>query len=597
MPDALRLPFAGISADGIVDLGADGLAVICRASAVTFSLRTPTEQEALVAGFARLLNSLAGPSRSSCGPSRSTSPRPSTPCSTPRPACHTRPWRRGPRPRRASWPTWPPVETCCDARCWSCCANPPSQQRWRRRPGRLHRRAAEAATALAAAGVTLVVLDGPAAAACLARALDPAGALTTPRCAPPGSTAPLSTAPTSRSPSPARKEIRDDAACSLASPAQPLGPPRRSAPTPSRSGPGPCGSGTAGAPASPSPATRARSAHGWLEPLTAHPSRLDVAVHVEPVPANIAADRLRRQLARLESGRRADAAKGRLGDPEVEVAAEDARDLAAGLARGEQKLFRVGLYLTVHARTEEAARRRVRPGPRGVRLDAPRRPAGHLAHPAGLDLHPARRGRRARPATHLRHRRPGRVVPVRLGRAVRHQRRPLRHRHQRVGAGAVGPLRPGQPQLGHPRPLRGRQVLPGQARSAALAVRRDRDRGGRPRGRVPPPGRDRRRRLRPPRRPRRAGQPLRPRPRPRRPHPPGPVRPHPHRRPARRQARPGSHRGARPGDRRRLRVGRDHRPTPAATPAPHRCSATWPPRWTPTATPPPGRWPPGWPRS
>jgi type IV secretory pathway VirB4 component len=94
-------------------------------------------------------------------------------------------------------------------------------------------------------------------------------------------------------------------------------------------------------------------ARGWLEPLTAHPSRLDVAVHVEPVPANIAAERLRRQLARLESGRRADAAKGRLGDPEVEVAAEDARDLAAGLARGEQKLFRVGLYLTVHARAEE----------------------------------------------------------------------------------------------------------------------------------------------------------------------------------------------------------------------------------------------------
>ncbi len=93
--------------------------------------------------------------------------------------------------------------------------------------------------------------------------------------------------------------------------------------------------------------------HGWLEPLTAHPSRLDVALHIEPVPANIAADRLRRQLARLESGRRADAAKGRLGDPDVEVAAEDARELAAGLARGEQKLFRVGLYLTVHARTEK----------------------------------------------------------------------------------------------------------------------------------------------------------------------------------------------------------------------------------------------------
>ena len=94
--------------------------------------------------------------------------------------------------------------------------------------------------------------------------------------------------------------------------------------------------------------------HGWLEPLAAHPGRLDVSLHVEPVAADVAADRLRRQLARLESGRRADAAKGRLADPEVEVAAEDARQLADGLARGEQKLFRVGLYLTVHAASEKA---------------------------------------------------------------------------------------------------------------------------------------------------------------------------------------------------------------------------------------------------
>jgi type IV secretory pathway VirB4 component len=93
---------------------------------------------------------------------------------------------------------------------------------------------------------------------------------------------------------------------------------------------------------------------GWLEPLTAYPGRLDVSLHVEPIPAQVAADRLRRQMARLESGRRSDAANGRLIDPEIEVAASDARELASGLARGEQKLFRVGLYLTVHAADEKA---------------------------------------------------------------------------------------------------------------------------------------------------------------------------------------------------------------------------------------------------
>ena len=93
---------------------------------------------------------------------------------------------------------------------------------------------------------------------------------------------------------------------------------------------------------------------GWLEPLCAHPGRLDVALHVEPVPQDVAAERLRRQLARLESARRQDAARGRLADPDVDVAAHDAYDLAAGLARGEERLFRVGLTLTVHARDEMA---------------------------------------------------------------------------------------------------------------------------------------------------------------------------------------------------------------------------------------------------
>jgi hypothetical protein len=57
-PAPLRLPLQGIDEDGVVDLGGDGIALVCRASAVSFSLRTAAEQEALVAGFARYLNSL-----------------------------------------------------------------------------------------------------------------------------------------------------------------------------------------------------------------------------------------------------------------------------------------------------------------------------------------------------------------------------------------------------------------------------------------------------------------------------------------------------------------------------------------------------------
>ncbi|WP_207934719.1 conjugal transfer protein TraC [Actinomadura sp. KC06] len=93
---------------------------------------------------------------------------------------------------------------------------------------------------------------------------------------------------------------------------------------------------------------------GWLEPLLTYPGRLEVAVHIEPTPPTVAADRLRRQLARLESTARSDAEHGRLEDFQATAAADDARDLAAALARGQTRLFRVGLYLTVHAPDEDA---------------------------------------------------------------------------------------------------------------------------------------------------------------------------------------------------------------------------------------------------
>ncbi len=90
---------------------------------------------------------------------------------------------------------------------------------------------------------------------------------------------------------------------------------------------------------------------GWLQPLLTYPGRVDVSVHIEPIDPVTAASRLKRQLAKLESGRRSTEAHGRLADPLVEAAAEDAHELAARIARGEGRLFRGGLYLTVHARS------------------------------------------------------------------------------------------------------------------------------------------------------------------------------------------------------------------------------------------------------
>lgn len=98
---------------------------------------------------------------------------------------------------------------------------------------------------------------------------------------------------------------------------------------------------------------------GWLEPLLAYPGRVDVSLHIEPVPPVVASQRLRKQRGRMEASRRQDAAKGRLDDPELDAAAGDAAALAARVARGEARLFRLGLYLTVHADTEDELADRV----------------------------------------------------------------------------------------------------------------------------------------------------------------------------------------------------------------------------------------------
>ncbi|MFI9389229.1 PrgI family protein [Kutzneria sp. NPDC052558] len=60
-PVPLRLPAQAVTEAGVIDLGRDGLAVVATCSTVNFQLNTATEQEGLVAVFARYLHSLSAP--------------------------------------------------------------------------------------------------------------------------------------------------------------------------------------------------------------------------------------------------------------------------------------------------------------------------------------------------------------------------------------------------------------------------------------------------------------------------------------------------------------------------------------------------------
>lgn len=115
---------------------------------------------------------------------------------------------------------------------------------------------------------------------------------------------------------------------------------------------------------------------GWLEILVGQHARCTVSLHLDGVAAEVAASRLHRRRARLESARSYAAHKGKLDDPATDAAAEDAAELAGRIARGQTRLLRQAVYVTVHAETRhelDLACARVRAAATAALLDV--RPA------------------------------------------------------------------------------------------------------------------------------------------------------------------------------------------------------------------------------
>jgi hypothetical protein len=169
----LQGPVRGLDPAGVVDLGGQGWALVCQATPVNLSLRTPAEQQALLASFARLLHALAGPMQVLVRSDRADLT----------PLLHTL------RERAAALPD-PGLEQAALAHARWLEALTGDQQVRRRQllvvfhlppsttttpAAALHRQAEQAAGLLAIAGVTLTTLDGDAAAQALAAASNPDG--------------------------------------------------------------------------------------------------------------------------------------------------------------------------------------------------------------------------------------------------------------------------------------------------------------------------------------------------------------------------------------------------------------------------------------
>ncbi|MQY23029.1 PrgI family protein [Nocardia macrotermitis] len=361
---ALRLPreVTGASAGiGVVDLGADGLAVIATASTLNLALRSPAEQDSLVAALGGWLHTLRQPVQILIRSARldltahldrlhtaAHEMSPDLAAAAREHAEHLRElvtdealthrhvllvWRE-PIPATSGRSPMATLAGLLPGRARP--RGPASPAARRAAESRLLRRVSEATDLLAPLGVTVTALDPVQASAVLADCCDPSRLV------------------------PATADVAGPDAIITAHHPETIDTVLPTDPTDqTRFGPESLTIGTRHLEVgSEWVTTLAVTGYprevgaGWLAPLLSHPGRVDVALHIDPVDPATAATRLRRQSARFESSRLHDARHHRPTDPAVEVAAEDAADLAARVARAEARLFRVGLYLTVHADSE-----------------------------------------------------------------------------------------------------------------------------------------------------------------------------------------------------------------------------------------------------
>ena len=90
---------------------------------------------------------------------------------------------------------------------------------------------------------------------------------------------------------------------------------------------------------------------GWFSPVINLDRVFDVSIFVHPVDTNIILRDLRKKVAEVESQISIREEKGLVRDPILDTAAQDLENLRYKLQQAQERLFSLGLYITVYADT------------------------------------------------------------------------------------------------------------------------------------------------------------------------------------------------------------------------------------------------------
>lgn len=91
----------------------------------------------------------------------------------------------------------------------------------------------------------------------------------------------------------------------------------------------------------------------WLEPLISFEHSLHVSMFIYPTKSSGVLEDLKRKIAEMEATLQTDTDRGRVVDPSVVAALEDAQELQSQLVRGAERFFQLSLYITVPNSSKE----------------------------------------------------------------------------------------------------------------------------------------------------------------------------------------------------------------------------------------------------
>jgi conjugal transfer ATP-binding protein TraC len=92
---------------------------------------------------------------------------------------------------------------------------------------------------------------------------------------------------------------------------------------------------------------------GWLSSIINLNFPLDISFHIHPLPTEEVLKKLRKKLTEVLAELQEQQEKGMVRDPALEVAYHDLEDLRDKLTTAQERMFRVGIYITAYADTQE----------------------------------------------------------------------------------------------------------------------------------------------------------------------------------------------------------------------------------------------------